>query len=270
VAFIVFTVNLCNLSSSSQVLYYGIKAESRAKNNVALRGNPKSSQGMISKRFFSAKKRGSPSADLSFATGRGLRQAVLNMETEFDIYAADKLGLLMATDHLTFEVLLEMFDESGLRFIEFEKRLEHDKVNRCCRVRYKPMRPGNYFLTIKMKEAGAGDFISVAGSPFELAVIDVDNRAEVTLSDQCLDESWSLEMSAVLRDFSKEPEAHRRIFDEIGLRTILEMTRFKDQRIQENLATCLENLLFIDQNKVRMVSEGAIELVRDLFVFLSH
>ncbi len=69
---------------------------------------------------------------------------------------------------------------------------------------------------------------------------------------------------AVLRDFSKEPEAHRRIFDEIGLRTILQMTRFKDQRIQENVATCLENLLKIDQNKVRMVSEGSIELVRKL------
>lgn len=218
------------------------------------------------KRFHAPKKRGALSTDLSFATGRGLRQAVVNTETDFDVYATDKQGLLLMADQLQVDVLLEVFDESGLRFIDFEKQLEHDKATRACHVRYRVKRPGNYFVTIRMGELGVpvDQLQPIAGCPFDLAVIDVDNRAEVTLSELCLEEAWSLEMSAVLRDFSAEPEAHRRIFEEIGLHTILQMTRFKDQRIQENVATCLENLLKIDQNKVRMVSEGAVELVRKL------
>lgn len=101
-------------------------------------------------------------------------------------------------------------------------------------------------------------------SPFPVEVIDVDNRAEVQLSRKCLDDDWNYEMSLVLKKFSEEPESHRRMFEEIGLHSILQMVRYKDERISNNIACCLENLLMIDQNKVRMVSEGSIELIRKL------
>ncbi len=153
------------------------------------------------KKYYATKKRSAPFADLSFAVGRGLRQAVLNMESEFDLYATDKSGLLISTEHLNFEVVFEMFDESGLQFIEFDKQLTHDKDLRACHVRFKAPRPGNYLLTIKVKEAAAAaaEFLSIAGSPFELAVIDVDNRAEVRINELSLQENWSLEMSGSLR-----------------------------------------------------------------------
>ncbi len=152
------------------------------------------------KKYYAMKKRSAPFAELSFAMGRGLRQAVLNMESEFDLYATDKTGLLISTEHLNFEVVFEMFDESGLQFIEFEKQLVNDKDARVCHVRFKPLRPGNYLLTIKVKEgaAAAAEFQSIAGSPFELAVIDVDNRAEVRINELSLQENWSLEMSGTL------------------------------------------------------------------------
>ena len=220
------------------------------------------SSGISFKKYFASKKKALPSAELSFATGRGLRQAVLHQETEFDLYAVDRMGMFLPTDSYEWEITLELFDESGLQFAGIKMSLEHDKITRRCCARYTPERPGNYLLAVKMK-LGA-ESVTVAGSPFAVEVIDVDNRAEVKLASMCLEESWSLEISIVLLGLSREAEAHRRIFEEIGLPAILQMVRYRDERIAENLAGTLENLLMIDQNKVRMVSEGSIELVRTL------
>ncbi len=214
------------------------------------------------KKYFSSKKKGTPFPEFCFATGRGLRQAVLNTEAEFEIFAIDKQGQFLSTDHMQWELTLELFDEAGLQFAGIKIHLEHNKTSRLCRARFTPVRPGNYLLAIKMNNGG--EMVPISGSPFAVEVIDVDNRAEVILHRKCLEENWSLEMSVVLLGFSREPEAHRRIFEEIGIVPLLQMARYKDERITENLAMCLENLLMIDQNKVRMVSECAVELVRTL------
>ena len=213
---------------------------------------------VLSKKYFSSKKKSNPCAELSFATGRGLRQALLNVEAEFELFAVDTQGLFLGTETVPWDLTWELFDESGLQFAGIKINLEHIKASRSCRARYTPTRPGNYLLAIKIGSE------SISGSPFSVEVFDVDNRAEISIPKKILEENWSLEMSIVLVGFSREPEAHRRIFEEIGISQVLKMARYRDDRIAENLGTCLENLLMIDQNKVRIVSESAIELVRTI------
>lgn len=215
----------------------------------------------VAKKFFS-KKKSNLSPELCFATGRGVRQALLNVEAEFDLFAVDTQGLLLETAAVAWDLTWELFDESGLQFAGIKIALEHNKTTRSCRARYTPSLPGNYLLAIKT--SGSGPPESIAGSPFSVEVIDVNNRAEVQIPKKILEENWSLEMSIVLVGFSREPEAHRRIFEEIGISQVLKLARYRDERITENLGTCLENLLMIDQNKVRILSECAVELLRTI------
>lgn len=68
------------------------------------------------------------------------------------MYAVDKTGLLLATDHIAWDVNLELFDEAGLSFAKIEMIKEHDKANRVCHVRYTPERPGNYLLSVSERK----------------------------------------------------------------------------------------------------------------------
>ena len=45
---------------------------------------------------------------------------------------------------------------------------------------------------------------------------------------------------------------------------VLYMRQYNDERIFYNMACCLENLISIDQNKVRLVADGGIDMVRML------
>jgi hypothetical protein len=255
--FILFFFFFYHLQSS------GISGSLKVKPGSTLPAMTRNHTGLsMAKKFFSSKKKSNPCAELSFATGRGLRQALLNVEAEFELYAVDSQGLLLGTEAVAWDLTWELFDESGLQFAGIKIALEHIKATRGCRARYTPTRPGNYLLAIKTTVNGQAE--SISGSPFSVEVIDVDNRAEISIPKKILEESWSLEMSIVLVGFSREPEAHRRIFEEIGISQVLKMARYRDERIAENLGTCLENLLMIDQNKVRIVSECAVELVRTI------
>eukprot|EP01091_Cochliopodium_minus_P017224 TRINITY_DN6687_c0_g1_i1.p1 TRINITY_DN6687_c0_g1~~TRINITY_DN6687_c0_g1_i1.p1 ORF type:complete len:1044 (-),score=244.24 TRINITY_DN6687_c0_g1_i1:15-3146(-) len=225
------------------------------------------------KGYFSKKKL-LPETSFSFAIGRGLRRGVIGQEASFKIYALDKSLALLQTESssYSFECLFEIFDDMGMHFVETNLKMEYVKSERYMNCVYTPTTNGNYYLHIKLKLKGSKD-VSISGSPFQLTVIDADNRVEVDLKEYCSKPDWNEEVSQILLNFSLEPKNHRRIFEEIGFENVVKMCDYSDITILRNMAEVFTNLIDLDQNKVKMIKEGGtvflstlVKLVKDITI----
>ena len=55
---------------------------------------------------------------------------------------------------------------------------------------------------------------------------------------------------------------HRRIFEEIGINSIIKMCSYQTPKVRENMCNVLINLIQLDQNKVNLIRNGGIEILK--------
>lgn len=111
-----------------------------------------------------------------------------------------------------------------------------------------------------------------------------DNRVEVNLRNYCSMPDWNEEVSQILLKFSLErkiftyflsyfcliyisfftAKSHRRIFEEIGFDQVVKMGDYTEIPVLQNMANVFNNLIQLDQNKVKMIKEGGTSFISTL------
>ena len=193
------------------------------------------------------------SHDLTFAIGRGLSYAIVNFPSTFKIFAVSKQEKYITSFDEKYYIVIEYVNGKKREIADGPMDIGHvDKQGRVT-VTYTPTKPGTYIISIHLKKQ------QICLSPFEVTAIEVDANGaglkEMSFS------GWDIESASILANFSTNPMKHHIIFN-IGISVLLHLFGSPIEVIQRDMTKLLTNLLQNEENKIRIATEGGIDLVK--------